>query len=115
MTRPSHSLRQRSSGRPPPALPAFRKTPCGNRARRSSNRLAEFTKRRGQLFGGGNPVMPLHAVFHERDAASFSRPGDKAAWPPRFERNGAKRVDQRRDVVPIDLFDCPSECSPALG
>ena len=60
-------------------------------------------------------MVPLDAILDERDAAPFVRSGDDAGRPAGLDRQALEDLDQRLDVVAIDLDDGPAERAPPLG
>src|SRR5262249_50508046 len=88
--------------------------PGGNRVECSSRPL-ELLQSRRQFIVRGNFVMPLHAVLHERYAASLAGMGDHAIGLAGRERNSAKSSGQGLDIMPVHFLNCPSESAPAFA
>src|SRR5215831_16955643 len=56
--------------------------------------------------------MPLDLVLHEGDAASLTRIRDDTVRPSFFKRHRTEHLEQRADIVTVDLPHSPTEGAP---
>ena len=83
--------------------------------RRHARSPASSARASSQLGIRRHAVVPFCAVLDERHAATLAGASDDARRPAGRMRKALERVDERRDVVTVDLDDLPTERPPAIG